>query len=219
MYNMERQTRRTTTKRIDAMRTITTEKTVFTFEELSDTAKEKAREWYRNCDSGDNFFAESVIEDALQCAAILGIDIDKRGIQWSGFWSQGDGACFTGGYKYARGSAKKIREHAPNDGTLARIADELQAAQARHFYRLYAAVHTSGRYSHSGTMRVDVADSNDEYRDIGAAEHDIADALRNFADWIYQQLESAYEWTNADEQVDENILANEYEFTEDGKPA
>ena len=31
--------------------------------------------------------------------------------------------------------------------------------------------------------------------------------------------EAAYDWDNADEQVDENIIANEYEFTEDGEVA
>ena len=32
-------------------------------------------------------------------------------------------------------------------------------------------------------------------------------------------LEAAYDWDNADAQVDENIIANEYEFTEDGEVA
>ena len=49
-----------------------------------------------------------------------------------------------------------------------------------------------------------------------ATEDDIRQALRNFADWIYDQLEKEYEYRMADEQVDDAILANEYEFTEAG---
>jgi hypothetical protein len=40
--------------------------------------------------------------------------------------------------------------------------------------------------------------------------------MRDFADWIYSQLEKEYEWQNADEQVDDTIRANAYEFDEDG---
>lgn len=43
--------------------------------------------------------------------------------------------------------------------------------------------------------------------------------MRAFADWIYRQLETEYDYQNSDEQVDESIIANEYEFTEEGKPA
>jgi hypothetical protein len=37
--------------------------------------------------------------------------------------------------------------------------------------------------------------------------------------WIYRQLEREYEWLMSDEQVDESIRINEYEFTEEGKLA
>jgi hypothetical protein len=35
--------------------------------------------------------------------------------------------------------------------------------------------------------------------------------------WIYRQLEAAYEDYHADDNVAENIIANAYEFTADGK--
>ena len=35
--------------------------------------------------------------------------------------------------------------------------------------------------------------------------------------WIYRTLESEYDYQNADEQVDENIEANEYTFTAEGR--
>jgi hypothetical protein len=68
-------------------------------------------------------------------------------------------------------------------------------------------------------MLVDVSHADDRYRDIGTAEDDIRDELRAFADWIYSQLENEYDYIQADEQVDESIRANEYEFTADGECA
>lgn len=209
------------------MRTIET--TVYKFDELTNTAKEKARYWYRSSDSND---WEHVYSDADECAAILGIDIDRRSyrtmgggtgseptIYFSGFSSQGDGACFVGHYTYKKGAAKSIRSHAPQDAELHRIADTLQKIQSRHFYKLSASMAHRGHYWHSGCMSVDVSHLEDTYRDIGDAEEDIRQLMRDFADWIYKQLEREHDYRNSDEVIDEDIRANEYEFTEDGERA
>lgn len=206
------------------MRTI--EKTVFQFDELSDDAKEKAREWYRE---GDEFYSECVYEDAATIADILGIDLQQRpvklmngqtrydpAIYYSGFWSQGDGACFEGSYRYKAGAARAIREYAPQDAELHRIADQLQDVQRRNFYRLRATCEHSGHYYHSGCMSVDIYRNDDRPHD---AEDDITQLLRDFADWIYDRLEDEYEHQSADETVDWNIRANEYEFYENGEIA
>ena len=184
---------------------------VYTFEELSDDAKVKARAWYRE-GAFDYEWWEFVYEDAKQCAEIIGIDIDK--IYFSGFWSQGDGACFEGSYKYKKGALKAIKEHAPKDTTLHGIALALQKEQKKHFYQLSAHTKQRGHYQHSGCMRVDV------YNQDGEIDNDeITDQLRYFADWIYTRLEAEYDFMNADAQVDENIISSEYEFTEEGKRA
>ena len=209
------------------MRTI--QKTVFMFDELSTGAKEKAREWYRESSAGDDFFAESVYDDAAEMADILGIDLRQTRktkmdgshtyeptIYYSGFWSQGDGACFVGKYSYKKGASKEIRKSAPKDKELHRIADGLQSAQKKHFYKLWANCKQSGHYYHSGCMSVDVWHDDDKYRDIGDAEDDIRQLMRDFADWIYKQLENEYEFDNSDDAVTENIRANEYEFDING---
>ena len=51
------------------------------------------------------------------------------------------------------------------------------------------------------------------------AEHNFEEAARDCMRWIYHRLEKEYDWQNADEQVAENIEANEYEFTEEGEIA
>ena len=198
------------------------EKEVFKYEELDDRAKDKAKDWYRQFVFNDSCDWWHVLEDAVQIAQILGIDIDTRWgnrepvIYFSGFWSQGDGACFEGSYRYAKGATKKIREYAPQDTELHRIADELQSIQRRNFYKLCARMTHSGRYSHSGCMDASVWHYDDQYRDIGDAEDDIAQLMRDFADWIYDQLEKEYEYKCSDNVVEESIIANEYEFDEDG---
>lgn len=207
----------------------TVESTVFQFDELSDTAKEHARDWWRSCESQDWHDSEYILDDAKAIAEILGIEFNTRqvplmngstrpepNIYWSGFWSQGDGACFEGSYAYKAGSCKAIRAYAPTDKTLHEIADNLRDIQRKYFYQLRATCRHSGRYQHSGCMSVDVEHADDCWRDIGDAEDDIQDELRNFADWIYSQLETAYFYSMSEKNVDENIRANEYEFDENG---
>lgn len=184
---------------------------LFTFDELSDAAKEKARQSYRE-GALDYEWYDFVYDDAKRVGKILGIEIDK--IWFSGFWSQGDGACFEGSYSYAKESSKRIREYAPQDTTLHGIADNLVKAQKPQFYQLTANTTHSGRYQHSGCMRVNVEHADDPYRDIDSDS--IVDELRGFADWVYSQLETEYEYLMSDECVDESILANGYEFDESG---
>jgi len=209
------------------MRTIET--TVFQFDELSEEAKQNAREWYRSASAGDQFYAECVYEYAATIGDMLGIDLNQKRvtlmngshrydpcIYYSGFWSQGDGACFNADYSYKKGALKAVRGYAPKDAELHRIANGLQDVQKKHFYKLRAKCRHSGRYYHSGCMSVDVTHKDDECRDIGDAESDITQLLRDFADWVYAQLESAYEWENSDDTISENIIANEYEFDDEG---
>jgi len=207
------------------------EKTVFQFDELSDRAKERARDWWRECENMD-FDTEFAFDDAVECGKILGIEIDTRSVKlmgggtryeptiyYSGFSSQGDGACFEGDYSYAKGAAKAIRKHAPDDTKLHRIADELQKLQRQYFYRIEARMRHRGHYSHSGCMSVDVSLKDTYGYDEPANADDIKQCMRDFADWIYSQLESEYKYRMSDENVDESIRCNEYEFDEDGNRA
>lgn len=187
--------------------------TVYQYDELTPEAQEKARDWFRSASEGDNFYSECVIEDATTIGALMGITIDD--VYWSGFWSQGSGACFIGAYRYAKGATKSVKAYAPQDAELHRIAEALQSLQRKNFYALTARMTHRGHYQHSGCLSVDVEDSRDRYR--ATPEDDLTQLMRDFADWIYKQLESAYEWDNSDEQVSENIRCNEYTFTESGK--
>lgn len=194
------------------MRTV--EKDVFEFSELSEQAKEKARAWYRE-GALDYDWYDCIFEDAKTIGELFGLYIDK--IYFSGFWSQGDGASFTGSYKYRKGAAAAVKAYAPQDTELHRIAAELQKIQARQFYKLEATISSGrSRYCHENSVDIEVAHADSIYRDIGDTGEALADTLRDYMRWIYRQLEKEYDWLNSDEQVDESILANGYEFNEDG---
>ena len=144
------------------------ETTVYRLDELSDAAKEKARAWYRQAAFDHDWF-EFVYDDFECICAIIGVDLktvpvrlygggtrQKPCIWFSGFWSQGDGACFEGRYGYAKDAPRKIRDHAPKDGELHQIADALQAIQRRSFYQLHATATHRDRYYHEYCMAISV---------------------------------------------------------------
>jgi hypothetical protein len=192
------------------------ETTVYKYSELSEDAKEKAREWWSEIGLDYDWF-DSVFEDAKAIGAIIGIDIDK--IYFSGFWSQGDGACFVGSYHYAKESVKKLKEYAPQDTELHRIVTELAAVQKTRFYQLTATIKHTGHYSHSRSTDIDVADYRTGNDTDTEADNAIKELLRDFMNWIYRILEKEYEYLTSDEQVAETMAANEFEFTKDGKRA
>jgi hypothetical protein len=214
----------------------TIETKVYKFDQLSETAQAYALQKHYDYNT-DHGWWEAVYDDAVNMATELGIDIDcRRGssqpcIFFSGFSSQGDGACFEGSYSYKKGALKALKSAAParykdqetkkwvdlpNNAELHRIAKELTAVQRKHFYRLEAKVVQSGHYNHSGCTRIEVNDCESLYRDIGDAEDDIKQLLRDFMDWIYKRLEDEYDWLTSDEQIKEALEANEVEFDEDG---
>lgn len=222
----------------------TKETTVYQFDELSDRAKAKARDWYREgLESSD--YADHVIEDATRIGSIIGIEFKTHPVKlmggttrhdpsvyWSGFSSQGDGACFEATYSYQKGSVAKLAAEAPpgegddfkGNNTINQIAKGLADLQKAHGYKLMAYVSARGNSSHSSSMTVDVYKGDTDLetsanpRDF-AAGAEVTQLLRDFADWIYQQLEAEYEYQTSDETVDEMIRANEYEFDEDGHRA
>ena len=204
------------------MRTIETQ--VFTFDELSDKAKEKVRNDYRqnNTDFSD-FYATDCIDNAADVAELFGLDIRQTrkssgkyapSVFYSGFCSQGDGLAFDGKYAYKKGSLSAVKKEYPADTELHSIVAQLQQAQSKVFYRATADCSTSG--FRDNTQRVSVNIDNWP-SNASSAENDITQALCDFSDWIYKRLESEYEYLDSDECIDETLQVNEYEFTVDGK--
>lgn len=201
------------------MRTHT--QTVYKFSELDggvqtmliEKQQQAAAEWFDG--------KEAVYEDAANIAALFGLEIDTRSIYYSGFCCQGDGACFEGSYVYRKGAVRAVKQYAPTDTRLHAIVERLQRAQSRYFFGLTAMCKHSGHYYHSGCMQVDVETGNDNVVNVNQskwsdAENEVTKALRQFADWIYNQLERAYDWETSEEQAQEYLLDSDDEYTADG---
>ena len=212
------------------MRTETTTRTLYKFHELSQEAQQHALENQSRFES-EVFDPEFVYDDAATIADLLGLDIRQTRkirndgshfyeptIYYSGFSSQGDGACFEGTYSYKAGALKAVKDYAGRDKELHRIVKALQEIQRKNFYQLTARTKHSGHYYHSGCMSVDVERSDDKEM-TDDAEETVKECLRDFADWIYKQLENEYDYRTGEEACREAIEANDYEFTEKGDMA
>jgi hypothetical protein len=201
--------------------------TSYSFSELSAKAKERARDWFR---TGLEFDNEPTIEDAKQCLAFAGFEVDK--VLFSGFSSQGDGACFEGNWRADRFIATKpgeqpsasealMKGYAPQDAELHRIARELGELAKAHPTASLVIKHR-GHYYHQYCTEMDLSISDPETGDevdfpgYGDYEKALIELARDAMEWIYRQLEKDYDWQNEDEQVDLNILANDYQFNLDG---
>ncbi|WP_454884264.1 antitoxin of toxin-antitoxin stability system [Sphingomonas oryzagri] len=203
---------------------------VYRVDELDEAARHNARNWYRGTAFDDDWYA-SIFEDFETVCEILGITLrthpvrlhgggprSAANIYFSGFSSQGDGACYEGTYRYAKASRRRIRDHAPKDTTLHGIADRLADAQRRNFYQLKASFRQTGRYTHEYSMMIAVDRGAFRDQDFSLADEDIViEALRDLARWLYRQLEAEHDYQCADNQVDEGLRAGDFTFTRDGQ--
>ena len=206
----------------------TISKTVYYFDELSGNAKEKARDWYRN-GALDYDWWDSTYEDAKHVLSLAGFTVDK--IFFSGFSNQGDGAMFEASWDAKDVKPGKLVEECPQDADLHAIASGCESF-ALTFPNASLSIEQRGRCNHehctafSTDLNIDRDEEGhtpEEWDEINKkdAEHEeaIEELSRDAMRWIYRQLEKEYDYLNSDEQVDETIIANEYEFTDTGRRA
>lgn len=187
---------------------------VFTFDELSEKAKDRARQWYS--EGLETWWSEPVQEDARRILAFLGFS--ELALYWAGFCSQGDGACFIGRFDKPESCLRAIEAEGVREEAVLQAAQELDALPSGFFARLKH----SGHYYHEGSVYVDDGEKTDaEGETVSGSAEDEADfigAVRVLCKWFYKSLESAYEWHTSDEAIAEYCEANEWEFTADGSP-
>jgi len=203
------------------MRTLET--TVFTYDKLSNNTKQHTLEKLWDLNVGYDWW-DFLFDDVANIAELFGLDIRhtrkermdksyfyKPTIYFSGFSSQGYGACFEGRYSYQKGGLKAVMDYAPKDEELHRIVRDLQNLQRRNFYKVTFRTYHRGHYSHENCMYLDNYEGAEQYED------DFLEVMRDFARWIYRRLEEEYDWLTSEQQIVESIRSNEYEFTEEGE--
>lgn len=215
---------------------------LYTYSELSEKAQEKARDWYREASAGD-FDVEYIFDMAADAAMLMGFDIRqtrpvrmgktvyyKPTIYYSGFSSQGDGACCEGNWRAKDVKPGAVAKEWTKDTELQRIAAEFERLALLCPDGRFSVKHR-GHYMHKMCTTFDFEDlipeSDDDiartpaewnaiHERASVIESDLKEAARDFMEWIYRQLESEWECQNSDEVIADTLVANEYEFTMDG---
>ena len=197
------------------METITREYKVFQFNELSEEAQEKAIEDFRNdrVQYDNDFVFEFTLDDWKEKLEKLGFTDPK--IYFSGFWSQGDGACFESDCDLV-----EIIKHLPTKDKYKRLMPFIEEGT------VYCSIYSnsySTHYSHGRTRSIDLEFPfwNDNHPRATALCKELQEDLEEFrydlCFDLYKELEQAWDYHVSDECIREDIEANEYTFFEDGK--
>jgi hypothetical protein len=187
----------------------------FKFSELSDKAKEKAIAYFQEHNDFSHY-AECVVDNFKDLLDLIGFSNVK--IYYSGFWSQGDGACFEFDYKYAKGAAKAIsKETGPSETELIRIAKALQELQRKNFYGLKARGNHRGNYYHENSIVIDFLEGCAETKDYETDLEEFSTLARDLMRRLYSELEKEYDYQNSEAQIIEMLEANDCDFLECGK--
>ena len=200
------------------MREVTTR--IYKFDELSEQAKEKARDWYKDIMSED-FTAEAEMITENMIDYIIneggaGESISDLSVNWSLSCRQGDGVSFTGIiYGYDK-SALELFNHVYDNNIPKNVRRILHGINVKFIKK-------STRYCHKNTVTTDIEITGNycgEINRIEAIIEDIEIAIDSWRDGLCDKLEKlGYEQIDyyySNECVDETIIANEYEFTEEG---
>ena len=188
------------------------------YNELSDEAKERAFESFKNRELYDNHWAHHVLEDWVERLEDVGIDTEVYDMHWSGFHSQGDGASFEGSI-----NLKKFLEAHPDvrqkhiELYISTVPfDTLSDDYAEYMVLLRKTQHR--HYCHENTITLDW---DIETNDVGKfdkvmtdSEPDIERQCRDYMRQLYRELENAYEYEFSMDNFFEGV---EYmDFEEDG---
>lgn len=211
--------------------------TLYRFDELTDHAKEQARDWYREANAMETDHLDFVLLDCERIGSKLGVEFLRRHnrtphdtivcnacIQYRGFGSQGDGACFFGTYAYAPNWRASLKAEIGGDDLdeLTAIGQRLEEIQSRYGYALTAQItDPGGRYSHEQRPDIDVYDSRSTVPPITIEARRerstaVAGCMRDLMRVFYRYLERAHNDETSDKTVSENIIANDYLFSENG---
>lgn len=182
------------------MRTITEIKEVYTFDELNEESKTKALDLYRNINV-DHEWYDFIFEEFKTKLDSLGFVNSKA--YFSGFHSQGDGACFDAEIDYSIVLPKRLQS----------VECEINIVKnsfANHY------CHEKTRCI-SSSLYLDWEKYPNITKAFDKVMLDLEAQRLELCKELYKQLEDAFDTLTSDEEVKETLLANEYEFTSDGK--
>jgi len=204
------------------MRTISIK--AYRYEELSDEAKERVLKEQRHVNVRFNDWHDLII-DAWKCSLEEFAFFAPR-IYFSGFYSQGDGACFECDSIYTDKLFEAVK--AEIDKFSKGFQDffkthEVALSDFMEDYVSFTIETRIHRYCHENTRYIDWSvygtDKKSEYFEhfIDEIGEWLEEKRKTFCKEIYQQLEEEYENQTSDESVIYTATSDEYEFLEDGR--
>jgi len=188
--------------------------TVYEFEELSPKAKRKVIDQFHDINV-DYEWWESETDYWKEKLEEYGFDSPE--IYFSGFGSQGDGACF----EFNGLDIDKVWTIYTKHNKVKHEAWLKFYLQDFHHFQTRT---TNSRYSNAMTREIACYDySNREYRHLDKEAKRFEEWLESFridlCREIYKNLENEYYGLISEEAIIETIKCNDYEFTENGKVA
>jgi len=212
----------------------------YSFEELSPEAKTNALDEMRDINTEYQGWHEPIIEDFEERMKELGVDGVE--VSYSGFYSQGDGASFTGDVFDTKTFMSKAlglkntewldmgEDEKPEDEESRLRADLLdigfdtrEKLTPDNF--VIKIERLSNRYSHENTIGgkvyiEDIPESIEDEIQSQTIEDEIEEKVTNWARSeskdLYRNLERYYDELRSDESVEETIIENDYKFDKDG---
>lgn len=164
---------------------------IYTFDELNDAAKEKARDWWR--DGSDYAWGDDAIKSIEELAKHFGGKMKDWSIDWA-----------NSSYSSARFEMPEMESE-----LILNLLGQLGT---------YNPETLKGNGDCKLTGYCADEDAIDGFRKaFHAGERDLEKLMQAAFDTWLESAQSDYEYQNSDEQVGETILANEYTFTETGK--
>jgi len=158
------------------------------------------------------------------------VGIAVTDIYFSGFWSQGDGACFEG---FIGNLPLYMEKHYPKKGEYSFIKKLIREGGTIHFH-----VRHHGHYYHENSIRSEiVADEFDGVlsaptelqqqvlerwdeelnKEVEEFETDVTVQFQGYMRALYRDLETEYYSLTSDDAVAESIIANDLHLTKEGE--
>lgn len=184
------------------MKTVTVK--TYSFNELNQEAKKKALETFWNINVDYEGWDDFIIEEYQGKLEELGYTEAK--ILYSGFYSQGDGACFEATIDIQ----KWLTSH--------KLGNKYRALY-NEAENISVCLKHSGHYYHSLMTQLDygIMDLSDKAQSqFDEVEKMILIEREELGNEIYRALDNAYCNLTEEKAVTETIEANDYQFLEDG---
>jgi len=191
------------------METATVTTQLFKFESMEDFNFPAAEKIVENeCERIEQWWdADWFKYDFETIAKILGFSVED--FNYTGFYSQGDGACFTGIWsKPDKDPVEEIKDYAPKDKVLHRLAKSVK--EIDECLEWVEIERESSRYHHSNTMYVKDWECNDkcgkEYDECDEEAEFVLSIAKELADWAYERLEADFKYRTSEEAVKQYII-------------